>query len=134
MLEGKSTKQSLIQAGFAESTAINPKRNNLTAEHCIPEYLAIEGAEGSQKLIQAARGAILRKLQRVTRSNESIDSTRLGELSRTLDTIEKYHGAGSTDHTIDDVRSFADRLRWLQALGDEMRKDDAITAEVETIE
>ena len=135
MLEGDTQKQALIKAGFAESTAAKPKANGLTADRCIPGALAVEGVEGSQKLIQATRRAYLHKLERISRSDKSIDDIRLGELARALDTIEKYHGAGVGDAAVlDDVRSFADRLRWLKALAVEMKDDTASPVDAEVIE
>jgi len=135
MLEGKSAKKALVEAGFKPSTAANPTQNGLSPKHCIPLALAVEGVEGSQKLIQATRRAYLHKLERISRSDKSIDDIRLGELARALDTIEKYHGAGVGDAAVlDDVRSFADRLRWLKALAVEMKDDTASPVDAEVIE
>lgn len=135
MLAGKSVKQSLIAAGYAESTASVPGSHGLSADVCIPEALAIEGPEGSHKLVQAIRRAVLLKVQAVSKDDHALSKAKLGELSRAMDTIEKYHGAGAGDvDGLGDVRTFAERLKWIQALAIEMKGDDVITVDVETVE
>ena len=117
MLEGVSFKQALIRAGYSEQTARCPKANGLSAKRCAE--LALQ--DGQQTLPAtlrlSARELFQKKLDAGLDDPETVSLTAA---ARAVETVEKVYGH-SDENREPDARSFADRLRWLHTVAQELQ-------------
>lgn len=123
LMDGKTQKQALMQAGYAESTARRPTANNLTAQRCIQAAAEVFPEADPSHLVQQARRALGKKLDQLVNDPKYCSEQRPGEVARIVEVVEKAHG-----HRVDgggkdlDPRTFAERVVWLQQLKLELDK------------
>lgn len=125
ILEGMSTAEALIKAGYAPSTAHCPKRNGLTAEQCLLEARALDPSADPMTLVADARRAALRTIRQLLKlpAHLVLDGKNIGAITKLWDTAERYHGRGpiappSTNAGV----SFTDRAIELKMLLDELER------------
>lgn len=119
VIEGLSFKQALIKAGYSEQTARCSKANGLSVKRCIE--LALKDGKGTlpAALRSSARELLQKKLDA---GLDDPDTVSLTAAARAAETVEKVYSHSDEGSVQQDARSFADRLKWVVALGDEMRR------------
>lgn len=111
LLEGMSTKQAAIKAGYAESTAIKPKQNGLTVQRSLEELAKLDPDASPAKILGLAR----------TRAREALESThgremRMVDIARILDVTERAYGAGESLDAFNEARVHVDRTVFMREL------------------
>ena len=107
ILEGKSLKQALIGAGFAESTARCPKKHKLHAEACVQVALAADRDVSPVDLRLSAR-----KLFQATLDNADPKKTSLTGAARAAEIAEKI-GVRDGEASPGAARTAGERLAFL---------------------
>ncbi len=108
MMNGLSQKKALTQVGYAPSTAKAPKRNGIDADQCIAAMAEVYPHVMPADLLASTRELFKRKLDALNRDSTKV---KLGEISRALEVVERYHGERTPDHT--HARDAGERLAYL---------------------
>ncbi len=124
ILNGKSTKQALIAAGYAEATARRPTGNGLTAERCLLEASKLDRSADPGTMLEAARRLQLKQIRAILSAPESqlLDKTLALTIPRITETVERYHGAVDARQSEREDRSFVQRAVIMKACIHELEK------------
>jgi hypothetical protein len=122
LLQGQSLAAAMRGAGLSASTASNPRQNGYVAEQCIELARALFPETDPSYLRTLARRASALKMAKIVADPKALDFTRLSELSRMLDTVEKHHGANAGGTTEGEAREFVDRLELMQEIAAEIHR------------
>lgn len=114
MLNGKSMRKALKDAGYAERTARNPKANGVDAERCIAETAKLPGMPEPVTLLRKARTALDMRLSQLIADPDSLAAERLADIARTAESAEKYYSGSAHGKT--DERLLPDRIAFVQVL------------------
>ena len=127
MLDGLSLKQALMKAGYKESTARCPQLNGLNAKQCV-ELALKDGKETLPATLRASARELFQK--KLDAGLDDPDTVSLTAAARAAETVEKVY-SHSDENKEPDARSFADRLKWMQAVTAALnRRENVIDAVV----
>ena len=131
VIEGLSFKQALMKAGYSEQTARCSKANGLSAKRCV-ELALKDGRETLPATLRASARELLQK--KLDAAMDDPESVSLTSAARATEVVEKVYG--HSDEGIEsDARSFADRLKWLTAVGRELQsRGEAVTVDAVVID
>lgn len=110
LLQGKTSKDALIDVGYSPSTARNPKRNGLSEAQCLAEAAKLDPSVSPANLLYLGRQ---RLLERLTSFNGS--GATISEIAKLTDVLERAYGAREPIDALGESRDTADRMGVLQA-------------------
>ena len=87
LLQGMRQGEALRQAGFAASTARNPKGNGIGAQQCLDEAAKVSGEDLAAKIAATARARLAAELDAY-----EVGDLPLDRLARAVDITEKWYG------------------------------------------
>ena len=136
ILEGASTRQALLRAGYAPSTASRPAEHGLGADRCVAAARKQYPLEEPGKLVSLSRQLLARRLELALGVQERsakgklkrLEAVAVGEAVKSAALIEQWYGGHDGD-TAADARRFVDRLTWIECLGAELRRRSVVSSD-----
>ncbi len=111
--------QALVKAGYSESTARNPGRNQLSVNRCIEEAWKLSPEAKPRHLLAKTRKLVARRLDSAL-ANHDMNDVSLIQLAALAE--KNYSDTSRPGDGVGDARSFAARCRWVTDLFAEMKK------------
>ena len=114
ILQGKSMAQAGTEAGFAASTMTAPKRNGITATHCIEQAARLDPGLDPATLLRKIRRLADAKLNFLFTPSGELSkagkSASLSHVAKMLDIGEHYYGASAETEAELTPRAYVDRM------------------------
>ena len=122
-------KEALVRAGYTETTASNPARNNLTADHCLAELRKLAPHVDPATAVEDGLATLQMKLAQCTYDEESLRKANLGQLARCVEVLNRWYG-DRIPKTPEIGGDFVDKVEWLAGIVAEIRSRGARTVDV----
>lgn len=115
-----SMRRCLEEAGYSKQTSRCPKANGLSESLCIEEAWKLQPDPKPDRILRKARVLLDKKMDLALAHPEDLRGSKFSDVARMIDTVERSYAG--TDEAIDrDARSFADRLKWMYAITQELQ-------------
>jgi hypothetical protein len=116
LLKGMSQRAALIAAGYSPATAKTPKHKGLDAKACIDAARMLDPSCDPGKLVERARRALGRKLDRLMSDDAAFDKTSLAVFARNAEVVERWYGDRAANDAGSSASHVVDALAWVSTI------------------
>ena len=125
-------KEALMRAGYAETTALKPTANGLTADRCLAELKKLAPHVDPATAVEDGLATLQMKLAQCTYDEDSLRKANLGQLARCVEVLNRWYG-DRIPKTPDNGGDFIDKVEWLANIVGEIKAREAKVVDVRPI-